>query len=220
MLARVTWVRPDIAVKNKPRKMNGDRKKRLVAETCIILKTGEPTHFAFEASCRHGLRSALCLDGWAWADADKMAAEIVNAALMIIGAKRPTWQQGQPEWTQHGAVAEVRDNCKRCSKSLPEGYKKYCSMQCAQAEKQARLYQRRKEEMRAYARARYAAGKLHPVQPPRPCETCGKYFSPRKKNARFCSTTCSNKRDGANRFRASNYRGPHMDPQQYKSANE
>ena len=212
MLARVPWVKHDIAVKPKPRKMNGDRKKRLVAETCIILKTGEPTHFAFEASCRHGLRSALCLEGWAWVDADKTAAEIVSAALMIIGARRPTWQQGQPEWTQQGAVAEVRDTCKRCARELPEGHKKWCSMQCAQAEKQARLYQRRKEEMRAYARARYAAGKAQPPQPPRPCETCGKRFSPRRKNARFCSGTCSNSRRGAHGMRDSNYGGPQMDP--------
>lgn len=130
MLARVPWVRPNSAVKPKPRKMNGDRKKRLVVETCIILKTGEPTHFAFEASCRHGLRSALCLEGWPWADAEKMAAEIVSAALMIIGARRPTWQQGQPEWTQACALPVERTHCKNCRTPLPEGTIKFCCREC------------------------------------------------------------------------------------------
>lgn len=77
------------------KRLNGDRRSRLVDIVMTVLKTGEPTHFAFEASCRHGLRGSLCLQGWNWHDADTVAAEIVETALRQIGAQRPTWQQGQ-----------------------------------------------------------------------------------------------------------------------------
>ncbi len=194
MLARVPWVKPLKIAKPKPKKITRDRRRHLVNTVADVLKTGEPTRFALEASCRSGLRAGFCLEGWNWQEADATAAEIVAAALHMIGAKRPTWQQGQPEWTQHGVVAEERTTCIRCKGELPEGHYKYCGNLCAQAAKQARMRERRKDELLAYQRARYAAGKLHPIQPPRPCETCGKEFRPRKKTARFCSGSCSNRR--------------------------
>ena len=157
------------------------------------MEAGAPSKFAFEASCRHGIRSGLCLDGWRWNEADAAASDVVSRALAITGATLPTWQQGQPEWTQHGVLAVEREACVRCKRPLSGNQAKYCSTMCGQADKQARLRERRHEEMLAYQRARYAAGKLHPMQDPRRCETCGAQFSPRKKTARFCSISCSNK---------------------------
>jgi predicted nucleic acid-binding Zn ribbon protein len=194
MLTRVPWLRAE--TKPKPRPLKKDRRDHLIAAVADILRQGAPTAFSFEASCRHGLRAAFCLYGWTWAEADATAADILAAAIRKVGARRPTWQEGQPEWTQYGILAIERTTCIRCKAPLPEGHWKYCSMLCAQADKQARLRARRAEEMLAYQRARYAAGKLHPPQPPRPCEVCGKSFSPRKKTARFCSYSCSNKRRG------------------------
>ncbi|WP_424992404.1 hypothetical protein [Oceaniradius stylonematis] len=143
MLARTPWVKPQ-RVKAKPRRMNRNRKRRLIAEVCMILKTGEPTKFAFEGACRHGLRSALCLEGWQWAEADRVAAEIVSVALNIIGARRPTWQEGQPEWTQPGAMPIERERCKRCAKPLPESRTMFCSDLCRAAEHNEKAVERRR----------------------------------------------------------------------------
>lgn len=121
--------------REKRRKRKGDQvyRRRLIDQTAVIMRRGEPTDFAFEGFMRHGLRSGLCLRGWSWADADDMAADIVRSALSQIGAKRPTYQQGQPEWVQDGVITFERERCIRCGWALPEGNWKYCSARCSSA---------------------------------------------------------------------------------------
>lgn len=130
MLARTPWT-PRAARKAKPRRLNKDRRRHLVATVANILEAGEPTKFAFEASCRHGIRSSLCAHGWRWAEADAIAADIVATALRSIGAQRPTWQQGQPEWTQEGFAPTLRTRCIRCHKPLEGIQRRFCSALCA-----------------------------------------------------------------------------------------
>lgn len=133
MLARTPWT-PKPEPKAKLRRINKDRRRHLVETVAAILKRGEPTVFAFEAACRHGLRSRLCLQGWKWAEADALAAEIVATALNRIGARRPTWEEGQPEFAQNGAGALIeRTRCIRCHKPLPENHRKFCGHTCATA---------------------------------------------------------------------------------------
>jgi hypothetical protein len=62
-----------------------------------------------------------------------MAAGIVDAAFKRIGARRPSWQQGQPEWAQEGFSPISRTRCVRCGTKLPEGHWKFCSQLCGQA---------------------------------------------------------------------------------------
>ena len=122
------------AEKAKPLRINQDKRRHLVGTVATILKTGEPTRFALEAACRHSLRSALCLKGVQWAQADAIAADIVAAALRQIGAVRPTWQQGQPEWAQDGHNPVERERCRQCSGKLPDddysGRRVFCSSTC------------------------------------------------------------------------------------------
>lgn len=80
-------------------KLNPDRRKHFVSLVARVLASGAPTYFEHEASCRHGLRVRFILEGSCWADADALAADIVASALHRIGAQRPTWLQGQREWT-------------------------------------------------------------------------------------------------------------------------
>lgn len=115
----------------KTRKMNKDRKRAIRDKIVVIMRSVEPTPFAAEGPCRYGIRSSLCLQGWKWADADAIAQEIVAAALNIAGAKRPAWKEGQPEWTQDGALPILRERCIRCRKPLPEGHYKFCSRVCS-----------------------------------------------------------------------------------------
>jgi len=133
MLNRLPWTPATPKPKAKDRRrMTKDRRRHLVDAIAAILKAGDPTPFSFEATCRHGLRARLCLEGWNWQDADITAADIVARALMQIGAKRPTWAEGQPEYVQLGAGAQIeRTRCIRCHGKLPEGHYKFCSHLCA-----------------------------------------------------------------------------------------
>lgn len=120
--------------KAKKRRVSQAYRRRLIDQTAAILRRGEPTYFALEAFMRHGLRSGLCLRGWHWHDADELAKEVISAALNQIGAKRPTWKQGQPEWTQEGVITIERERCIRCGWKLPEGHLKFCSALCGAAQ--------------------------------------------------------------------------------------
>ena len=140
MLARLPWTQP-APVRAKPKKLHRDRRQHLVRVVATILAMGEPTKFTFEATCRHVVRSRLCLAGWRWADADDTAAGIVSDALRRLGAQRPSWKEGQPEWTQDGFSPTPRIWCVRCRTRLPEGHWKFCGHLCAQAhfDNQARI---------------------------------------------------------------------------------
>jgi branched-chain amino acid transport system permease protein len=52
-------------------------------------------------------------------------------ALNRVGARRPNWYEGQPEWTQDGALPIERERCVRCRKPLPEGHWRFCSKVCS-----------------------------------------------------------------------------------------
>lgn len=133
MLARMPATSPTAARSQKVMWISKDRRSHIVRAIVSILANAEPTPFALEALCRHALRSRLCLRGWRWASADDMAASIVKDSLKRIGAQRPTWKQGQPEWTTAGFAPIQRTRCVRCHTSLPEGHTKFCSQLCGQA---------------------------------------------------------------------------------------
>lgn len=189
MLARTLWVKP-VPVRKK--RINRDRHRHLVESIAAIMhqgrEQGAPSHFTYEASCRHGLRSSLCLQGWDWQDADAIAAEIVAAALNRIGARRPTWNEGQPEWTQPGILALARSRCIRCGTKLPEGHFKFCSDLCGTAFNQAKARQLDAEGSRARDAAYRAAWSAK--QPKRECVECGEPFRPNKPGQRYCGKTC------------------------------
>lgn len=174
-----------------PKRLTRDR-RRIVRERIVaIMRLVEPTPFAAEGPCRAGIRSSLCLQGWSWQAADDVAAEIVAAALNVVGAKRPTWYQGQPEWTQPGALPIERQRCIRCGKRLPEGHYKFCSKDCSNALHEERRASRSREERALAAHAYRAAWRAR--QPEQPCEGCGAMFQPGKKGQRYCRPACVSK---------------------------
>lgn len=191
MLARVPWIKP-VARVAKARKLSKDRRRHLVETVATILKDGRPTYFAFEASCRHGIRSGLCLDGWKWQEAEATADDLVSAALRQIGAIRPTWAQGQPEYTE--PVASRCLHCRRIMPEVEEGRerRKYCSHECFRAYHQARWAADHREEAIATAQAWRDARRE--AAPSRACEWCGTHFKPLdqsgRKPQRFCGKSC------------------------------
>ena len=83
------------------------------------------TLFGLEGPLRHGIRSDLCLQGWRWRDADAMARELLDMAFMVVRATRPSWNEGQPEWTTPANTLIKRTRCVRCHGPLPEEHFKF-----------------------------------------------------------------------------------------------
>lgn len=140
MLARVPWT-PTLKAeaKPRPRRLSRDKRRHLVDTVARLMKAAKESGAAatllnFEGPCRHGLRSRLTLEGWGWQDADAIAADIVASALRQIGAQRPTWAEGQPEWSQQGAGALIdRIRCIHCHNPLEGIQRKFCSDLCGVA---------------------------------------------------------------------------------------
>tara|TARA_R110000851_G_scaffold23636_4_gene69030 strand:- start:621 stop:1067 length:447 start_codon:yes stop_codon:yes gene_type:complete len=87
--------------------------------------------FAYEGAFVAEIRSSLCLAGWPWSIADRAARDLVAEALCRINAKRPSWNEGQREWTVQAGTLIERTRCVTCHSALPEGHKKFCGKLCA-----------------------------------------------------------------------------------------
>jgi hypothetical protein len=70
-----------------------EKRRAAVVETvAAILDQGQPTRFAYEGACRHGVRAGFILGaGLAWRAADQTAAEIIGSAFKRLGVERPSW---------------------------------------------------------------------------------------------------------------------------------
>ena len=188
------------ASRPKARQLSRRRREALVASVATILKTGQPSIFAHEGACRHGVRARLCLQGWQWADADFASSEVVRLALYQVGAERPTWRESQPEWTQDGYAPVERTRCINCGGKIPPATngadRKYCSRTCGTVH----LNRIAKISGDRVDRAEYLASKASDRENrskqrdrERDCEHCGKPFMARFGIAemhRFCSPAC------------------------------
>lgn len=93
------------------------------------------TPMGFEGAFWHALRGGLILRyGLSWAAANAEAGAIVGEGLRQAGGKRPSWREGQPEWTD-GANVRNRDVCANCEKPLEPDQRVYCSKTCYAAHK-------------------------------------------------------------------------------------
>ena len=168
------------------------RRAAVVEKVAAILDRGEPTRFAYEGACRHGVRVGFILGaGWPWQAADAAAAEIIEAAFHRLGVSRPRWAEGQPE---HVEPAVARFFCARCGVELPESLgdkpRTYCSRACAHAARMFRHRQDNEAENRAYQEAWRKAWQAR--QPERTCRGCGESFRPKAPSSggKFCSMAC------------------------------
>lgn len=170
----------------------------IVRQVAEVLATGQPTKFRWASACRHGLRSALCLKGKSWAAADERAALIVRLALVRIGAQYPTHRvaQGDPP-----AEARQYFYCVSCRGHMPEGCDRpWCSEDCYKTHRESvRLSTRQREEeaKRRALRIIMLGPEAQPVTvtAERHCRTCNKLFTPIKTKNRYCSLSCSQKRE-------------------------
>jgi predicted nucleic acid-binding Zn ribbon protein len=118
------------------------RFEALVVELVTVIRFafeagGIASRFGLEGPLRAAMRSDLCLQGWRWSEADTMAKDAMDEALRRLRAERPTWNEGQREWTIEAGTLIERTHCIRCHGPLPEGHHKFCSTLCANAHHQA-----------------------------------------------------------------------------------
>lgn len=210
--ALANWER-DEAIKRRdvpviPRKMNADRKRHLIDRAIDGLSGWRFSHFEHEATVRQALRVKFIHEGSSWAEADATAAHIVEHALHRIGAKRPTWAQGQPEYQErhkHDAYRYCQNH--RCRRMLTEDQPKYCCENCAINHRNYRWKQDNADAVKAAARV---YGQTVPKETKAEqwqnwrdkwdtsdCATCGKPFKARPgRKSLYCSRVCSNRRPG------------------------
>jgi hypothetical protein len=86
--------------------------------------------FAYEGPFRHVMRRALVMRGWRWQPADEAAQLVLAVSFQLLRAERPSWEEGQPDWTRTGPFIQ-RTRCVNCRRKLPEGHWKFCSELCA-----------------------------------------------------------------------------------------
>ena len=105
--------------------------KELAALIRLAFEAGATASlFGLEGPLRHGLRSDLCLQGWSWAAADLMARDMLADAFRAVRAVRPSYNEGQREWTIEAGTLIERTRCVRCHGPLPDGRPKFCSNLC------------------------------------------------------------------------------------------
>lgn len=169
----------------------GERRKHILDRVLGLIRDWRRSPFEHEASVHHGLRSALCIDGHGFARSEQEAATLVSEGLRLIGAKRPTWQEGQRNHV------DDEDKCRWCSRTLPPeastGNRRhiYCSDVCGKAAFEHMVFQDKRTTNRVYVGAFRAARRMG--TPPRRCEHCGKAFHPFSDDdgQRFCSRSCA-----------------------------
>jgi hypothetical protein len=160
---------------------------QLVDRAMDILGEWRLSPFEHEEPVRHGLRIGLCLEGNGWGRADLEAASIVDDALRKLGAARPTFAQGQREYTVSS------DYCAWCHCPIEEesrfGSRRFCSADHARAALAHRAMTLQRYDQAALSNAYRLIAKEE--APPRQCGHCGKSFKSEIRNARFCSLRCN-----------------------------
>lgn len=125
-----------MAKRKKPPNKNDVRRYEALVDNLartirIAFEAGETgSLWGLEGPLRASIRADLCLQGWRWKDADELARDVLAAAFRRVGASRPSWNEGQLEWTIEAGTLIERTRCVRCHKPLPEGHHKFCSHHC------------------------------------------------------------------------------------------
>lgn len=172
--------------------LGGARRRKCVDKVADILGTWHSSHFEHEGVTRAGLRSEFCLQGYRWSLADREAESIVGDALKAIGAKRPTEDEGQPRYI------DIGDFCMHCGQPMPDDLvtggrkQRYCSFECASAERVLRKQRGELSEKTAMFAIRGLMSKQK--MKPKVCAECGKDFVSSSAGwhayAKYCSRDC------------------------------
>src|SRR5690606_16555424 len=92
---------------------DGALREGMVHRTILLLRNWQSSPFENEGRVRSELRSWLCLLGFEWQQSDQEAANLISEAFHKLGARRPTYLQGQPEHTAYDG------RCLHCGREMP-----------------------------------------------------------------------------------------------------
>lgn len=177
---------PAVRPKLKPI-FNGERRAHVVRVAMKALRGWQQTPFEQEGAVRAALRSGLCLQGYNWHRAEAQAADVVNEALRLLGAVRPTWEQGQREYV------EPRENCSWCGgpRDPFQRSARFCSPHCAKMAALTRDYDGKAKGDNARALMLAVARRTRNQK--RKCLACHGVFYPDSDHStmKFCSNSCA-----------------------------
>lgn len=165
-----------------------------------IMQNYKASQFEYEASVRYAIRSSLCIFGWSFDDAESIAERVTNEVLFQMQARRPTWDEGQPDWCQTGIFRADIEFCKNCGQPLEDKVdwrQIYCSVSCRRSSNDKQFIKRHREEFLIKQRIQDSTRrkKERQAMPEKKCPTCSKLFrpSPRRgtnKEQEYCSKSC------------------------------
>lgn len=166
--------------------LQGEARRALIHEVIDTMKAWSFSHFEHEATCRHGLRASLCLQGHDWHLSDNEAIGIVQEALRAMGAQRPSWMEGQ--W----AYTVGRDQCVRCGGPIDDegqgrGHR-FCSNVCAKGSMVERAANEVYTRDRVYIWAQQMIWLSR--RKAKPCAQCGTMFKSLNPKVVYCSPRC------------------------------
>ena len=171
------------------RLIKGSRRKSVAGAVMDRLRDWRLSAFEHEGSTISSLRSGLCLQGHGWLRANAEATRFVAEALAKLGAQRPSWEQGQAEYTV------PRETCSWCGSPVREEYLfgphaiGFCSDLCARTAVERRDYETKRREGSLW---RAATDTIERGQhEPRECAQCRRRFRPREADHQFCTPACA-----------------------------
>ena len=191
--ASITLAGPQRKHTTKPQTLSRARYEAILDRVLRLMRARTWSKFEFEGPARSGVRSALCLEGWRWPHADRVAAEIVEKALNRTGAVRPLWAEGQPSYTYDGLHDVTR--CQWChgklSEDRHEAGARFCSVVCRSVAKVHRQTIAGEKMSRAEYLAACAVNRVEKLKESiRECESCGGPFVASDRENSFCSAAC------------------------------
>ncbi|MEF2071896.1 hypothetical protein [Consotaella aegiceratis] len=177
--------------------LKGEKRKHVVSKMMDLMRDWRDSPFENEGPVIAGFRSSLCLEGNPWAASDREAGHVVAEALRLLGAKRPTWAEGQPEY--NGEF----DYCAWCGGALDEddraSRRRFCSAECARVYTHHRNGANMEHDGGALLSAYRLVAKEKAA--PRPCRYCRTMFKHYRKDAEFCSASCAQRFSRGDRVR-------------------
>lgn len=160
--------------------------ERSVDGVVAALKRWRLSPFENEAQARYALRNYLLADGSAWEHSDVVAAATIEEAFRLIGAKRPSWFEGQREH------AGARVQCLWCGGLIDDEDqvhgRRFCSVLCAKSCRLQRSDRASRHTDYTYQRALIEIMDANGSE--RPCKACSKPFRSRFRATEYCSREC------------------------------
>ena len=171
-----------------PSIFEGDARSAAIGRIVNALLHWKASPFELEAETLVSVRSALCSHGYGWARSDFEARALVTESLALLGAQRPSWEEGQREH------AVAREDCRWCAMPVPPELTLgkfehcFCSAKCARNTLRFQSFSERSYSDALYEAAHRTLQRLrNPIQN---CRQCKRPFHPIFAHHVFCSQTC------------------------------